>query len=80
MPTVARFGPYRIFFFGNEGFEPPHVHVPRDRRVAKVWLRPVALASPGGFSPRELRRIIRIVDSRRDSFEEAWHEFFATGA
>lgn len=42
MPTVARVGPYRLFFFGNEGFEPPHVHVQRDRRVAEVWLQPVS--------------------------------------
>ena len=77
MPTVARVGPYRFFFFGNEGFEPPHVHVQRDRKVAKLWLRPVALASGGGFSPREARRIQRLVEARRDALEEAWHEFFA---
>ena len=80
MPTVARAGPYRIFFFGNEGFEPRHVHIQRDRRVAKFWLRPVALASPGGFSARELRRIQRLVEARQVQLEEAWDEFFATRA
>ena len=76
MPTVGRSGPYRFFFFGNEGFEPAHVHVQRDRSLAKFWLSPVALASTSGFSAVELRRIQRIVEERRDEFEEAWHGFF----
>lgn len=31
MPTILRDGPYRLFFYSNEGEEPPHVHVERDR-------------------------------------------------
>ncbi len=31
MPTVFRSGPYRFFFYSNEGSEPPHIHVQRDR-------------------------------------------------
>ena len=27
MPTILRWGPYRAFFYSNEGGEPPHVHV-----------------------------------------------------
>jgi hypothetical protein len=27
MPAVQRWGPYRAFFYSNEGGEPPHVHV-----------------------------------------------------
>ena len=42
MPTVDRIGPYRFFFFANEGNEPPHVHVQRGRALAKFWLQPVA--------------------------------------
>jgi hypothetical protein len=50
VPTVARIGPYRFFFFSNEGSEPPHIHVQRDRALAKFWLRPVALASASAFA------------------------------
>ena len=46
MPTIARIGPYRFFFYGNEGSEPPHVHVQRERMLAKFWLDPVSLARP----------------------------------
>lgn len=77
MPTVARIGPYRFFFFGNERLEPPHIHVQRDGRLAKFWLRPLALASASGFAGHELRRLHRIVEENRNHFEEAWHEFFA---
>jgi len=44
MPTVLRIGPYRFFFFSNEGNEPPHVHVERDDNTAKYWLDPVRVA------------------------------------
>jgi hypothetical protein len=76
MPTVRRAGPYRFFFFSNEGAEPPHIHVQRDAALAKLWLAPVALASSSGFSDRELHRIRRLVADNRTEFEEAWHDFF----
>jgi hypothetical protein len=71
VPTIARIGPYRFFFFANEGLEPPHVHVQRDRRLAKFWLRPVALASAVGFTGRELGRLHGLVEEHRERFEEA---------
>ncbi|MGH7336086.1 MAG: DUF4160 domain-containing protein [Myxococcota bacterium] len=76
MPTAARIGPYRFFFFGNEGSEPMHIHVQRDRGLAKFWLQPVALASSTGFADHELRRVQRLVEENRQRFEEAWREFF----
>jgi len=76
MPTIRRSGPYRFFFFSNEGLEPPHVHVQRDRRLAKFWISPVALASSTGFSAPELNQIARLVAESRDDFEEIWREFF----
>jgi hypothetical protein len=78
MPTVERVGPYRFFFFSNEGLEPPHIHVQRDQALAKFWLRPVALASSTGFSGRELQRIERIVAGASSRFEAAWHDFFSS--
>ena len=77
MPTIARVGPYRFFFFANEAREAPHIHVQRDRSLAKFWLRPLALASARGFSGRELGRLHALVEENREQFEEAWHEFFA---
>lgn len=78
MPTLRRVGPFRFFFYSNEGREPPHVHVQNERRIAKFWLEPVALASTGRFSASELRSIERIVLENRERFLEGWHEFFSS--
>ncbi|MBZ5606919.1 MAG: DUF4160 domain-containing protein [Acidobacteriia bacterium] len=77
MPAIARIGPYRVFFFSNEGFEPPHVHIQRERSLAKFWLEPVALAGATGFPPRELRELERLVTENQQVWVEAWHEFFS---
>ena len=76
-PTVLRSGPYRFFFFSNEAGEPPHVHVQRERMLAKFWLNPVRLARSTGFSPRELRGIQRVVAENETALQEAWNEYFA---
>lgn len=75
-PTIARIGPYRIFFFSNERDEPPHVHVQRDRSLPKFWLEPVKLASSTSFASRELNRLARLVRERENEFLEAWNEYF----
>ncbi len=78
MPTVERIGPYRFFFYANEGAEPPHIHVQRDRALAKFWLRPVAVASSTRFSPHDLTELLDIVADRSDVFLERWNEFFGS--
>ena len=78
MPTVLRIGPYRFFFFSNEGDEPPHIHVQRDRALAKFWLTPVELASSSGFASPELRAIERLVVANVDKLQEAWHGHFGS--
>lgn len=75
-PTVLRSGPYRLFFFSNERGEPPHIHVQRERMLAKFWLEPVELAGSTGFTPQELRRIQGIVVENVGKLREAWNEYF----
>ncbi len=75
-PTIARIGPYRFFFYANEGVEPVHVHVQRDDLLAKFWLAPVELAGSVGFSARELNLIHKTVEENAAAFQEAWNEFF----
>ena len=69
-------GPYRFFFYADEGNEPPHVHVERDNKKAKFWLMPVRLEKSGGFSGTEINRIQRLVAENREYIERRWHEFF----
>jgi uncharacterized protein DUF4160 len=76
VPTVLRVGPYRFFFYSNEGAEPPHVHVEAGSQSAKFWLQPVALAKQHGCSAATIREIERLVVAHRDELEKAWHGYF----
>jgi hypothetical protein len=77
MPTVLRIGPYRFFFFSADGVEPPHVHIERDRALAKFWLRPARLAQSKGFPAAEIRALERLVDEHEATILEKWDEYFS---
>ncbi len=62
MPTVLRRGPYRFFFVALDQAEPPHIHVQREKMVAKFWLDPVVLQNIGGFGRNELNAIAKLVN------------------
>ncbi len=76
MPTVLVIGPYRFFFVSIDSTEPPHIHVQREKMVAKFWLNPVALQNAGGFNRTELNKIADMVNENRGLFLERWHEYF----
>lgn len=63
-------------FFSSDMSEPPHIHVKRDRRIAKVWLAPVVLAKNRGFPGHELNDVLRLVEKHEQALLEAWHEYF----
>lgn len=50
------------------------MHIQREDTEAKFWLNPVNLERPGGFRPRELRRLERLVVENRETLIEKWHE------
>ncbi len=77
-PTVLKVGRYRFFFFSNEGFEPPHVHVQDGSSLAKFWLESVELAASTGFASQDLTKLRSLVVEHRDELLEAWHEFFGS--
>lgn len=79
MPVVFESNGFKFFFFSNEGnpLEPIHVHVRKERNLAKYWLEPEAhLANSFGFSAVELNKIRKIVDNRMSEIEDAWNEHF----
>jgi hypothetical protein len=76
MPTVLRIGPYTFVFFSSDQAEPAHIHVKRDRGIAKFWLDPVALSKNRGFAEHELNRIESLVNQHRQTLMEAWHDYF----
>jgi len=76
MPTVLRKGPYRFFFYAGDRDEPPHVHVERDDKIAKVWLDPIRLQSSGGFSRLEIDRLQKLLRANHAELLEAWNDYF----
>lgn len=75
-PTVARDGPFRLFFFSRE--EPRiHVHIAHSDGEAKFWLTPeVALASHTGLSAQQLRDAQRVVVSHLEEILNEWNRHF----
>jgi hypothetical protein len=76
MPTVLRIGPYRFFFYSNEGHEPPHIHVESADGEAKFWLQPPERARSFGLGRSDLRRVRDIVEANRELFLAKWDEYF----
>ena len=76
MPTVLRVDGHRFFFVSLDRSEPPHIHVKRERNVAKLWLDPVVLVRAGGFSRVEIHKIMKLVQEHREHLLEKWYEFF----
>jgi hypothetical protein len=76
LPTVLRIGAYKFYFYSHEPNEPPHVHIDRDNFSAKFWLSPVLLAKNIGFSPKELRKLEKLMIKHRDKLLEDWHGYF----
>ena len=81
VPKIFEWNGYKFFFFSNEGnpLEPPHVHVRKGSAVAKMWLDPyVSLASSWGLTSKELSRIQRVIEDRRDDIRSKWNEYFGS--
>ena len=76
MPTVLTDGPYRFFFYSNEGSEPPHVHVEYQGQAAKIWLDPIDVARDGGLSVH-MGRIIAIIQMHQTQLIGEWNAYFA---
>jgi Domain of unknown function (DUF4160) len=77
MPTVLLVGQYRFFSYSGDRDEPPHVHVERERNIAKFWLDPIRLAESGGSSAKELNGIERLVEENRERWLRRWNEYFS---
>lgn len=76
MPTVLKRGPYRFFFYSGDRDEPPHVHVERDRNIAKFWLDPVRLQKSGGFNRKEINKIYKLISENQEKLLRNWDEYF----
>jgi hypothetical protein len=75
MPTILIEG-YKFRFYSSDVNEPPHVHVIRAERVAKIWLRPLEVEYNHGYNKAELNRVLKLTELNETRLLEAWHEYF----
>jgi hypothetical protein len=76
MPTILRSGKYRFFFFSNEGYESPHIHIESDDNYAKFWLEPIALSRSIGYNAKEINEIRKIILENNNFLKDKWNEYF----
>ena len=74
MPTVFREKGYRFFFVMADLSEPLHIHVMKEKAIAKYWFDPVRLASNKGFRDHELREIANLIESHEELIGRCWNE------
>ncbi len=76
MPTVLRVNGHRLFFYSNEGNEPPHIHVQKAEKYAKFRLQPIRVAESSGYTNKELHHVREIITEHLQLLLEAWHDHF----
>lgn len=72
-PTVLREKGYRVVVYFND-HNPPHVHVIKDRKDARVRLDTVEIIDNRGYSPKELKAILEIIEGNQEFLLEQWAE------
>ncbi len=77
MPTVAKIGSYRFYFYSSDSNEPSHIHVQQERFTAKFWLNPIRLQRSKGFRDHDLIKIQKLIEENKKIFQEKWDECFS---
>jgi hypothetical protein len=68
---------YKFRFYSSDRFEPPHVHVIRDEKVAKIWLSPVSVQYNRGYAAAELNSALRLTREHQTELLDVWYEYFS---
>jgi Domain of unknown function (DUF4160) len=75
MPTILING-YKFRFYSSDVNEPPHVHVIRAEREAKIWLKSLEIEYNRGYNKAELNKVLKLTELNETKLLEAWHEHF----
>ena len=76
MPTTFIKG-YKFRFYSSDISEPPHMHVIRGEKEAKIWLQPVVVEYNRGYNVPELNRILKLTRQNQTKLLEVWNEHFS---
>ena len=77
MPTLLVWRGHKFRFYASDAPEPPHVHIVKDTKSAKVWLKSLEIAHQRGYNEREMRTLMTVVEEHRDAWITSWNDFFA---
>lgn len=75
MPTIIIDG-YKFRFYSSDFLEPPHIHIIKDRKVAKIWLNPIQVAYNRGYNQPTLNKLIKLTETHQIQLLEAWRAYF----
>ena len=68
---------YSMYFWSEEGSEPPHVHVNKGDGHAKWWLTPTLREEYSyGFKKQERKRIRELITENHGTIIQAWNTHF----
>jgi len=79
VPTILIIFGWRLFFYANEGNEPPHVHCRNGEKECKYWLDLEDINIEEEFSynmsQKDHREIKKIIYNHFEYIETQWNEF-----
>lgn len=76
MPTLLIWHGHKFRFYALDRDEPAHVHVVKDGKSLKVWLRNLEVARNKGYNDREVAQLLAVTGEHRDEWIGAWNDFF----
>ena len=75
MPTIE-IGGYKFRFYSSDLNEPPHMHVIRDGKEAKVWLQPIEVEYNRGYNKAKMNQILKLTRQNQQKLLEVWYAHF----
>ncbi|QPK63015.1 DUF4160 domain-containing protein [Methylomonas sp. LL1] len=75
MPTLLNLNGFKFFFYANE-HEPMHIHISKGDEYAKIELATLKVAR-NTFKPKDLKQALDLTQTHRQTFLEAWNEYFS---
>ncbi len=75
MPTIFRYEGYRFFFFSDDHL-PRHVHIEKGDSYVRIELSSLKVTDSYRTSAKEIRKLQKIVESKREMLIGAWDEYF----
>ncbi|MDO9418136.1 DUF4160 domain-containing protein [Pararhizobium sp.] len=76
MPKVFVWKGWRFEFYSLDRFEPPHVHIRKERKETKIWLDRLSVARNKRCTQKELNELLDVVKDHQQEFLERWNEHF----